>query len=128
MARNDQKKAQALAALLESDTLSQAAERAGISRKTMFNYIHDDPNFAQEYMNLRNLKAMTTLERLEAQEETAAEVITSILQDEEQPAAVRLRAAHEVLAAAANQREIVAGFALKNLQANNPIDIFGNIM
>ena len=35
MAKSDMKKNQALAALLESSSISEAAEKAGISRRTM---------------------------------------------------------------------------------------------
>lgn len=39
----DLKKDRALTALLESNTLTEAAEKAGISRKTLYNYIRNDP-------------------------------------------------------------------------------------
>lgn len=119
--RNEQKKAAALAALLECDTLSAAAERAEISRKTLYNYIREDHDFSRAYRGMMEEAAAGTLERLQEQETRAAEVVSSILQDEAQPAGIRLKAAHEIMAAAARQRETVAAMAAENDKRTAPL-------
>ncbi len=119
--RNEQKKAAALAALLESETLSAAAERAGISRKTLYNYIREDHEFSLAYRGMMEEAAAGALERLQAQETRAAEVVSAILEDEEQPAGIRLKAAHEIIAAAARQRETVATMAAENVSRTAPL-------
>ena len=119
--RNEQKKAAALAALLECDTLSAAAERAEISRKTLYNYIREDYEFSKAYRSMTEQAAAEALERLEAQETRAAEVVASILQDEGQSAGIRLKAAHEIMAAAARQRETVAAISAEHVKKNAPM-------
>lgn len=121
MSKSDQKKAAALAALMECSTLSAAAERAGISRKSLYNYIREDYDFARAYKALQEEAATSALERLEDQEAGALEVVRSILQDEKQAAAVRLKAAHELLSAAARQRETVAAITAANVTSNEPM-------
>ena len=121
MAKSDQKKAAALTALMESDTLTAAAERAGISRKTLYNYIREDYDFARAYKGLQEEAATSALERLEEQEAGALEVVRSILQDEKQPAGTRLKAAHELLSAAARQREAVAAISAAHVEKTAPL-------
>lgn len=121
MAKSDQKKAAALAALMECNTLSAAAERAGISRKSLYNYIREDYDFARAYKALQEEAATSALERLEDQEAGALEVVRSLLQDEAQPAGIRLKAAHELLSAAARQREAVAAITAANVSSNEPM-------
>lgn len=121
MAKSDQKKAAALAALMECNTLSAAAERAGISRKSLYNYIREDYDFARAYKALQEEAATSALERLEDQEAGALEVVRSLLQDEAQPAGIRLKAAHELLSAAARQREAVAAITAANVSNNEPM-------
>lgn len=75
--RNEQKKAAALSALLECDTLSAAAARAGISRKTLYNYIREDHEFSRAYRGMTDQAAIEALERLEAQETRAAAVMAA---------------------------------------------------
>lgn len=122
-ANSDQKKAAALAALLESDTLTAAAEKAEISRKTLYNYIRYDLEFAKAYESLREQEAISALERMEQQRERASGVILSIMDDAEQPGAVRLKAAQAIMEAAAKQGAIVASLAADNVSKSSP-DIF----
>ena len=123
MAKNDQKQAAALAALLESSTLTEAAEKAGISRKTLYNYIRTDFEFSKAYKSLREQEAISALERLEEQRERASGVILSIMDDTEQPGMVRLKAAQAIMEAAEGQRSLVACIAADNVQKNAP-DMF----
>ncbi len=123
MAKSDQKKAAALAALLESNTLTEAAEKAGISRKTLYTYIREDFEFSKAYKSLREQEAISALERMEQQRERASGVLLSIMNDEEQPGMVRLKAAQAIMEAGDKQRSIVASIAEENVSKNAP-DLF----
>jgi len=118
MAKSDMKKNQALAALLESSSISEAAEKAGISRRTMYNYLHEDIDFARAYKALQEEAATLHLERLENERERAAAVMLELMEDKEQPGAVRLKAAQAVIEAASNQAEAVAAIANRNIGRN----------
>ena len=59
---NEQRKTRALNALLDSNTLTEAAEKAEISRRTLYNYIRYDGDFGAAYRAARD---QTTLEQLE---------------------------------------------------------------
>ena len=48
----DQKKQAALEALMQSSTLTEAAEKAGISRKTLYSYIRHDFEFSHAYKDM----------------------------------------------------------------------------
>ena len=121
MSKSDQKKAAALAALMECNTLTAAAERAGISRKSLYNYVREDHEFSRAYKALQEEAATSALEQLEAKQAEALEVVSSILQDEKQSAANRLKAAHELLSAAARQREAVAAITAANETKTAPM-------
>lgn len=120
---SDQKKAAALAALLECNSLTEAAERAEISRKTLYNYIRYDFDFARAYKSLREQEAISALERMEQRRERASGVIMSLMDDTEQPGMVRLKAAQAILEAAAKQGAIVEAMAAENVSKSCP-DIF----
>lgn len=93
MAKNEQKKAAALAALAESSTLTEAAERAGISRRTLYGYIREDIDFSVAYKSLQEQATLRAYEAAAARRERASEVVEAIMEDTEQPGAVRLKAA-----------------------------------
>lgn len=118
MAKNDQKRQAALAALMDSSTLTEAAEKAGISRRTMYGYLHNDIDFARAYDEARNRQAIAYMDALTARRERAQAVIMDLLEDTEQPAAIRLKAAQAILSAAADQDKTVAGITEQNIRAN----------
>lgn len=105
MAKNEQKKAQALAALMESSTLTEAAEKAGISRRSLYSYIREDNDFARAYRSLQEVTATAAAETAEARAAEASSVVKSIMDDEAQPAAIRLKAAQIILETSAKRRE-----------------------
>ena len=113
MAKNEQKKRLALAALMESSTLTEAAEKAGISRRSLYTYIRGDNEFARAYRDLQEMYATAAAESAEARAEEAASVVDSIMRDEAQPAAIRLKAAQIVLETSAKRREKLEGITQK---------------
>lgn len=118
MAKSDLKKQAALAALLDSGSLTEAAERAQLSRRTLYEYMHHDIDFARAYDEARNRQAVAYYDALQARRERANSVIMELLEDTAQPAAIRLKAAQAILSAAADQEKIVAGITRENISAN----------
>lgn len=105
----DLNKEKALVAMLESNTLTEAAEKAGISRKTLYNYIRDDPAFGLAYRTARDQIKIEQMEALNTGTQRATRLLLDLMDDAEQPASLRLKAAQTVLAAAAKQHEIAQG-------------------
>ena len=123
MARSEQKKRAALTALLECGSLTEAAEQAGISRRTMYDYIHNDLDFARAYCKAQNRQAVLSMDAMEERRERANSVIMQLLEDETQPAAIRLKAAQIVLSSAAHQETMVMSISHDNIHANKePFD------
>lgn len=121
MAKSDMKKNQALAALLESSSISEAAEKAGISRRTMYNYLHEDIDFAKAYKALQEEAATLHLERLEQSRDRAAAVMMELMEDKQQPGAVRLKAAQAIVEAATFQAGAVEAIASRNVNRNKDL-------
>ena len=92
-----QQKQNALDALLDSNTLKEAAEKAGISRKTLYNYMRTDTDFARAYKEARERLTLERLDAAEKERKQAKDTILAIMNDTEQSSAVRLRAAQLII-------------------------------
>ena len=114
-------KQKALNALLDSSTLTEAAKKAGINRKTLYNYIHTDIDFARAYEEAQAQMVIAQLEDMSEAREQAREVITGIMQDEKQPAAIRLKAAQSVFSIAAAQQKRAEAITADSIQRNAPM-------
>lgn len=99
MAKNTNK-ARALAALADADSFTSAATVAGLSRKTIYNYMHGDRDFLDAYQKQINEQAIVRADQLAGERQKALETITAIMNDEAQPGAIRLKAATQLLHAA----------------------------
>ena len=121
MSKSEQKRQAALAALLDSSTLTEAAEKAGIDRRTLYNYLHNDLEFARAYDEIRCRQAVAFMDDLTDRRRRAHAVIMELLDDAEQPAAIRLKAAQTILTAAAEQEKTVASITETNISANKGI-------
>lgn len=121
MNKSDQKKQAALAALLESSSLTEAAETAGIDRRTLYNYLHNDVEFARAYDEIRSRQAVAFMDDLTERRRKAHAVIMELLEDTEQPAAIRLKAAQTILTAAADQEKTVSAIAAQNIEVNKSV-------
>ena len=93
----DLKRAAALEALQTETTFTAAAEKAGISRRTLYEYVYHDSEFAFEYRRQLRLRGLALAEQAARERDAAVDVIREIMQDGEQPAAVRLKAAEKML-------------------------------
>jgi myo-inositol-1-phosphate synthase len=118
MAKSEQKKDAALVALLDSSSLTEAAEKAGVSRRTMYSYLHNDIDFARAYDEARNRQEVAYMDALTARRERAQGVVMEVLEDDDQPAAIRLKAAQIIIAAAAEQEKTIARITQANIAAN----------
>ena len=117
MAKHDQKQSAALEALIDSRTLTEAAEKAGISRKTMYNYVRHDVKFARAYRQIIEETATAAAESVEARAAKALSTIDEIMNDQEQPAAIRLKAAQVILDECDRKRARVTSIAEDNVTA-----------
>lgn len=95
--------------MLESTTLTEAAEKAGISRKTLYNYIRTDPDFGQAYSTARDQIVLEKMEALNSGADRATRLLLELMDDAEQPASIRMKAAQTVLTTAAKQHELARG-------------------
>ena len=97
MAVNELKKAAALDAIQTETTFTAAAEKAGISRRTLYELFYHDSEFAFEYRRQLRLRSLERAELAAREREAAVEVIRSIMNDDKAPSAVRLKAAVQLI-------------------------------
>lgn len=117
----DLKKQAALEALMECSTLTEAAEKAGISRKTLYSYIRHDRDFSWAYSDLQDQATIRAMESAQAMRERASSVILALMEDEKQPPAIRLKAAQALLEEDAKQGERAAKIATSYCKRNAPM-------
>ena len=115
---SEQRKTRALNALLDSNTLTEAAEKAEISRRTLYNYIRYDGDFGAAYRAARDQITLEQLEALNSGTARATKLLMDIMDDTEQPASIRMKAAQTVLSTAAKQYELTQGAKI----ATTPFD------
>lgn len=113
----DMKRAAALEALQTETTFTAAAEKAGISRRTMYDYFYNDKEFAFEYRRQLRLRGLAMAEQAARERDAAVAVIRELMQDGEQPAAIRLKAAERLLDYA------IKGSAGENSFAGDAVDV-----
>ena len=82
---------------MDAPTLTAAAEKAGIARRTLYNYLRKDSQFAWEYKRQRELRAIEQAEQAAEEREAALQVIRDVMNNDGVPAAVRLKAAVKLL-------------------------------
>ena len=113
----DLKRAAALEALQTSSTFTEAAEKANISRRTLYDYLYNDKDFAFEYRKQLRLRSIAQAEQATNEREAALQAIRDIMNDDEQPAAVRLKAAEKLLEYANS------GYATEFKWAGDAVDV-----
>lgn len=82
---------------MDADSFTSAATAAGISRRQLYSYLHDDKQFAQEYRRLQSIRTIQRAEQAAADRETALQVLRDVMADETQNGAVRVKAAGTLL-------------------------------
>ena len=121
MAKSDLKKQAALAALAESSTLTEAADKAGISRRTLYGYIREDIDFSVAYKSLQEQATLRAYDAAAARRDHASEVVEAIMDDVEQPGAVRLKAALSIIDKADKLEAEVYSLASTHVRAYHSI-------
>ena len=124
----DQMKARALAALLDSNTLTEAADKAEISRKTLYNYMRDDSDFANAYQAAQEQLAIEQMDALASDRERAKAVILNLMEDKEQPAAIRLKAAQSVFDIVNAQQARATAITNGNVNSLNSKKLFPGLL
>lgn len=90
------KKAKALEGLLDGLNVQDAATAAGVNRKTLGRWLQE-PQFWKLYQLNSRRGLELAARRLTGNLDGAVELITSVMEDDEAPPAVRLRAAQHVI-------------------------------
>ena len=90
----------ALHALAEHDTLTGAAEAAGLSRPTLYAYLRDK-SFRERVQQQRSVLAIQRAEALSEARKAAIDCLTAIMQDDATPQGARVLAAKALLQQAA---------------------------
>lgn len=121
MAKSEIKKTAALAALAESSTLTEAAEKAGISRRTLYGYIREDIEFSTAYKSMQEQATLRACEAAAARRAHASGVVEAIMDDETQPGAVRLKAALSIIDKADKLEAEVLSIADSHVKANREL-------
>lgn len=111
--RKNSSKAVALAALITSPTVRDAARASGISESSLWVYLQD-PDFSREYEDKKGAIVSVAAERLRSRLDSAAETVQSIMTDDAAPPQVRITAARTVFEYAAkytDQADVLARIA-----------------
>ena len=85
-----------IAALISSSTLSEAARKLGISRRTLYSKF-EDPQFREKYDKQSTLLIINAAMKLEAATGDAIQALTAIVIDPEARDCDRIRAAQTIL-------------------------------
>lgn len=85
-----------MAALLTSSTQAEAADKAGLSERTIRSYL-SDPGFAAEYAQRRQELLTAATAQLQQSLAAAVAALRDILQDDENSATARIAAAKVLL-------------------------------
>ena len=110
-------KTKALEALLDSRTLSEAAQKAGIARKTLYDYMRNDSEFAKAFQAAQERLILERIETIDHDQKRAMQTVFAIMDDQNQPGAVRLRAAQTILETSEALRKCAAEIAAANAAA-----------
>lgn len=90
-------KEQALEALLTCTTMDKAAQKCGLTTRTLYNYLNKDNEFRRRYDEGKAALVSKAVEKLQKRMAVAIESMSDIVDDEEVPANIRIQAARGIL-------------------------------
>lgn len=90
------KQVKALEALLDGANIQDAATAAGVNRKTIGRWLNDPAFWKLYQFNSRRVLELAA-RRLTGKLDMAVGLVASVMEDEDAPAGVRLRAAQQVI-------------------------------
>ncbi len=96
MAKQKQKQEQAVAALISSSSIAEAAQVAGIGERTLYTWLSDKA-FAEQYRTARREVVGQALAQLQRVSSLAVTTLSEIMADKEAPAGSRVNASKAVL-------------------------------
>jgi hypothetical protein len=99
------KQEQAIAALLESDTLLSAASKIQVAEKTLRRWL-GDPEFSRRYAQAKRQLLDSALSRLRSLARRSVDVLEGVATDEKAPHASRVTAASRLLDGALRLLEV----------------------
>ena len=91
------RKSRVLEALMTAGTLTEAAKIAQVSQKTIYSYMHDDPEFLVAYRDLQRERLRTCTDLMGQGIVSATEYITKLINDKTAKDCDRLSAACRLL-------------------------------
>lgn len=103
--KRSRKEEQAIAALLATSTIPEAAAHSGLSENTLRGWLKDR-SFASAYRQARARVLDEATAQIQKATTAAVQTLTAVMADEAAPASARVSAAKEVLATALKVREI----------------------
>ncbi len=86
----------AIAALLTSSSITQAADEAGVGHRTLFRWLAD-PTFSDAYRAARRESVQQAIARLQQLSGAAVVVLGQVMADKRSPASSRVAAASKIL-------------------------------
>jgi len=90
------KQERAIAALLTTDSVTQAASVAGVGERTLYRWLQD-PAFLEQYRKARKAALDQAISTLQERSNKAARALIDIVEDREMPPSTRVMAAREIL-------------------------------
>ena len=92
------KQERAIAALLTTDSVTQAASVAGVGERTLYRWLQN-PAFLEQYRKARKAAVDQAISTLQERANKAARALVDIAEDQEMPPSTRVAAAREILQA-----------------------------
>ena len=96
-----------LEALLTSTTITEVAEKSGVSKRTIYNYFAQDDDFRKEYAVLRSANLREVSDRIADGVTCAVDVLREIATDSTVSASARVSACRTILENYMRMQEIV---------------------
>lgn len=91
------KQAAAIPALLSSDTVEEAAERVGVTARTVYRWLADDDEFRAAFRDAKRALVAQASTRLYAALGDAVATLEAVMGDESAPPQARIAAAREII-------------------------------
>jgi uncharacterized protein YggE len=93
MAELSRKQGEAIAALLTTPTISEAASRAGVGERTLFHWLQEDVAFQHVYRQARHAAVQQAITRIQQATSVAVKTLEQVMQNTKAPSSSRVAAA-----------------------------------
>ena len=103
--KRDRRRELAVAALLETATIEEAARVSSVGLTTLYRWLREDAEFQSAYRDAKRRALDQAIARLHAISGEAVETLRTVMKDEDAPASARVTAARTVLELATKSAE-----------------------